>query len=443
MRRPRRLLAILILLVIIVFGLATFGWFLLAEYHYHAAKKALDRYHFAEAREHLRVSLNLLPASGPTHLLAARAARQDGDFKDARFHLDACETQPGSVSEEDIDLERLLLSAQVGPSDDVLADCRSLIDNGHPATVLVLEALIKGFLRQFRIAEMAFFLDQWMKRDSANLQRLYLHGRMLEALSAFREAHADFAAVLKVDPERNDVRFHLAICLQELQKPGDAEKEFKYLRQRQPDHPEILVRLARAHLDLGRAEPAKERLDKVLASRPRYAPALLVRGRLHFRTGDFAAAEQDLRNAEQESPGDYQVAYLLYQVLTRRQKKQEAKQLLPHVNQARTASRRFKEIISCEIKKTPRNPSLYYELGTILMRAGATEAGVAWLKGALKLNPHYRPAHKVLAEYYRRAGDTNQSAFHRKQAAGFAASPSFHSRAGSFRSVKGGSTQDH
>jgi tetratricopeptide (TPR) repeat protein len=317
-----------------------------------------------------------------------------------------------------------------------------LIDNDHPGTFLVLEALIKGLLRQFRIAEMAFFLDQWMKRDSANLQRLYLHGRMLEALSAFREAHADLAAVLKVDPERNDVRFHLAICLQELPEPADAEKELEYLRQRQPDHPEILVRLARAHLDLGRPEPAKELLDKVLASRPRYAAALLIRGRLGFCTGDFAAAEQDLRDAERESPGDYQVAYLLYQVLARRHKKQEAQQLLPRVNQARARSRRLKEIMSCEIKKTPRNPSLYYELGTILMRTGATEAGVAWLRGALKLNPYYRPAHAALAEYYRRAGDSNQSAYHRKQAAGFAASPSFHSRAGFFHSDKAGSTQE-
>jgi hypothetical protein len=58
-----------------------------AWYHYQAAQNALNHYHFAEARNHLAISLRVWPSSWRVHLLAARAARLEGDPEEAKDHL--------------------------------------------------------------------------------------------------------------------------------------------------------------------------------------------------------------------------------------------------------------------------------------------------------------------------------------------------------------------
>ena len=51
-----------------------------------AAERSLAAYDFPAAREHLRECARLRPSDAPAHLLAAQAARRDGD-------LDAAEAQ--------------------------------------------------------------------------------------------------------------------------------------------------------------------------------------------------------------------------------------------------------------------------------------------------------------------------------------------------------------
>src|SRR5262249_62283406 len=108
-RRP-----ILVLGCLVLFGWGVYrgGWLIWIEYHYRAAKQALERRNFTQARAHLGLCLRARPSSIPIHVLAARAARCAGDMDDAERHLDVCQELHGGS--EALALEQALLRAQQG-----------------------------------------------------------------------------------------------------------------------------------------------------------------------------------------------------------------------------------------------------------------------------------------------------------------------------------------
>ena len=72
--------------------LALSGPFVWAGYHQYTGLAALTNYHSAEAREHLEACLRVWPwsRSSRLHLLAARAARREGNFDSAREKPPRC-----------------------------------------------------------------------------------------------------------------------------------------------------------------------------------------------------------------------------------------------------------------------------------------------------------------------------------------------------------------
>src|SRR5262249_3923392 len=100
--------------LLLLFGLlvAWAGRFLWAEYHLRAARPALERRAYPEARAHLDRYLQVWPRSPTAHLLAARCARSTGDFDEAGRLLAACRRL--GADREALALEEDLLDAQRG-----------------------------------------------------------------------------------------------------------------------------------------------------------------------------------------------------------------------------------------------------------------------------------------------------------------------------------------
>ena len=44
------------------------------------------------------------------------------------------------------------------------------------------------------------------------------------------------------------------------------------------------------------------------------------------------------------------------------------------------------------------------------------DLGERWLLSALRLDPHYKPAHAALADYYREQGDEEKAESHSREA---------------------------
>src|SRR5207245_5530305 len=129
-----------------------------------------------------------------------------------------------------------------------------------------------------------------------------------------------------------------------------------------------------------------------------------------------AEAEEWLRKAIAANPFDRMTHYVLQQCLEQQGKQTEAEAQKKELKRVEATIDRMLAITNQLMPKTPHDPALHHELGTILMRMGKDELALRWFHSALQENSAYRPAHESLAQYYARAGDAQQAAWHRQRA---------------------------
>ena len=197
------------------------------------------------------------------------------------------------------------------------------------------------------------------------------------------------------------------------QSAPEALEHFQRLRRRLGDVPLVLVGLASCERNLAHPDEARRLLDLVLPTHPQNWSALAERARLALEYESPQEAEKWLRQAIAIIPFEKDVNYALYQCLVRLVKKKEAETQLAKLKRSEADLDRLRQVIRAAGQKAD-DPSLPFEVGQILMRNGQEAAGVRWLQRALATNPGYVPAHRALADYHERSGNSDQAAAHRR-----------------------------
>jgi tetratricopeptide (TPR) repeat protein len=399
--RRRQFWAGAVLLGLVGGGLAWGVPQLRAWYHFRAAASELRRYHNPQAIRHLHECLRAWPADPDVLLLAARAARRGRSYAEAERLLESYQRARGL--DEACTLEQLLLSAE-RRVEQVAEACWRQVEQGHPDTPLILEALARGYMRQYRLVEARRCLDRWLQAEPDNPQALCLDGLFhLDYEHARSPAERSYARAVEVDPENEEARQGLAVVLIDAARPADAAEQLEYLRRCQPDNFSAQVGLAECRNALGDSAEAVRLVDAVLARQPQFGPALSLRGRLAMQDGQHEAAEAWLRQAVAQSPGDHRALYNLARCLRENGKAEEANERQQELEQREKDLKRFDEIISKEMVQRPRDPALHCTLGQLLLRGGYREEGLYWLHSALRLDPQYAPARQALESYYQGA----------------------------------------
>jgi predicted Zn-dependent protease len=412
--RPWLLLAGLLLLVVGGLG----GRHLWAWYHFRAGRTALEAAHNEEARAHLDRCLEVWRGSVPTRLLAARAAWRTGAFAEAERLLNECR-RPGIKVPDEVTFEWSLLQGAMGNLGEVEEFLVARAEKNPVQAPLVWEALADGYLRMYRVLDALACLDNWKERDPNNPQMWFLRGNVHRQVNAVQVYIDDYRRVLEVDPSRDEVRRPLAAGLVEVGRYEEALGHLEYVRQREPDDPEVLVRLARCRSGLGQGGQARELLDRVLKEHPDDGPALRTLGEIDLQEGKPEEAEVVLRQAVRLLPNDYRAQWALYQALQRQEgKAAEAQAQMARAELLKERNERLAEIRTRKMSQDPHNPALHCELGTLLLSLGYKEVGESWLLSALHEKADYAPAHKALADYYEEQGDPEKAAYHRQEAAG-------------------------
>lgn len=366
-----------------------------AWYHYRAAQADLARYHFAEARLHLAVALRAWPSSRNVHLLAARAARLEGDFSEAEQHLQIC--QRPDPSDPAALLEWALLHAQKGELERVEKFLTDLLRRGaEEGPPLIQEALIEGYIRNYRLRPAEAGIEDWLKRQPDDTQALFLQGCLWQQVQKPQRALASHRRVLEIDPQRDDARWRLAQCLLLLGLSEEANPHLEYLHRRYPQNAQMTVALAVTRFKQGRLDESRRLLDAVLAEHSDNEEALRERGRLALSDESAALAEKWLRRAEKLNPYDPQLLPLLSTALEHQGKKDEAQIFQDRFQQNDRDFQRLSQICLHELGERPNDPVLHSELGTLLLRLGYQEAGRNWLLLALQEDPNCAPARAAL-----------------------------------------------
>jgi tetratricopeptide (TPR) repeat protein len=412
-RVTRRVLTAISALALVFLAAYFVGGYLWISYHFRAARTALEHYHNTAALSHLRHCVAAWPNDPATLLLAARAERRGGNFDAAEELLERFEHVQG-VDNDELTIERTALRAERGDLDAVRPFCQRLIDQEHPATALLWEALTHGYLRRFRLDAAGHCVQRWLQGEPDNPQAHLFLALLHDRKSRTYDAMVEFRHVLELDPERDDARLQLAQHQLDLGLGGEALPHLEYLRHRLPNNGLVPVLQARALDQVGRAGTARELLDDVLAAHPKFAPALIERSRLALRDGDAERAVNGLREAVALDPSNSQAQYQLFVALEGSGQKEEARRQQARLKQLEDDLNRLQEIATRLMPQRPHDPAVHYEAGQIALRVGAQAEGVDWLINALREDPHYLPAHRALADYYRRIGDLGRAAHHQR-----------------------------
>jgi predicted Zn-dependent protease len=400
LRKPR-LWAVALLLGFVAAGFALTTPHLRGWYHLRAARTELQRYHNPQAIRHLQVCLHIWPDDPEVLILAARAARRARVYADAERCLEKYQQSRGF--NEVVSFEQLLLSAERNV-DQVAEVCRRHVEEGHPDTPLILEALTRGYLWQYRLLEARAVLQRWKELQPENAQVFCLEGQLhLDYARAPRAALDSYRQAVQLDPDNEEARLGQAITALQAKLFAEAAEQLNYMRKCQPDNLRVQVGLAECRYALGDRAEALRLLDDALARQPRHPSALALRGRLALEGGQPEEAENWLRQAVLADPENQQARYNFILCLNQNGKDEEAQEQDRQLKQKDDDLKRFNDVVNKELMHKPHDPALHCELGQILLRGGHVEEGLRWLHSALHQDPQYAPARQALAEHYQKA----------------------------------------
>src|SRR5437870_1301278 len=157
--------------------------------HWEQANRASDNEEVASAKSHLEALLRICPLNAQAQFLMARTCRRAGDPTGLR-HLMLAESL--GWPRDQILLERRLLQAESG---DTWTVEESLLDelNRLPAEErLILEALVKAYLNNFRFVDAIELTNPWIQRYPHDWVAYLYRGRAYQGLARWEQAIADF-----------------------------------------------------------------------------------------------------------------------------------------------------------------------------------------------------------------------------------------------------------
>lgn len=411
-RRPRITLGLLGVTLLagtaaVVYGYAVREW--------RVAKVAMSEGRPAAARDPLETCLRVWPNDPDVHRLAARAARQTGDFVAAESHLNTCLRLEGGAS-EGTQLEFLLMRAQTGEVDEVSGLLFGYVDRGHPDTQHILETLASVHMRHFRYGPAAYVLRRWIELFPDSAKAYHFRGWVLERMNQPKGALDEYLRALELDPGMDRVRLRVAEMYLEDKEPLKALPHLEELRARLGDRPEVLARLGQCRYQQGRHAEARDLLERAVEKMPDDPGVLLFLGRLDNEDGHPERAEQRLRRAVAVEPSDTEIRYVLVTSLQLQGRDAEAAREQAEYERHKELLERANHLLQEEARNPAarRDPAAAADIGALLLKIGQHRQGLYWLDEALARDPDYRPAHKVLAEHFEAHGEPQRAAHHRK-----------------------------
>lgn len=402
-----------VLLVVCLITPQAWAW-----YHYRAAIAASARYHPEEARRALLACQGVWKDSSTVHLLASRAARQDGDLETADRELRICQRLSGGATNETA-FEWALLQAAAGNVREVDEYLQKQINHSPDAGPLVWEALVEGYLRNYRAPDAKACLETWLKRNPNDVRALELRGRTYVIGKGIVRGAEDYRRALALDPNRPQTRWQLIECLIVLGTYDEAAENLELYARDHPESPEITSRLARCYNVLNRKEEARQLLDRMLAKFPDDGACLRIRGQIALTdpTDPLAPeAEKLIRRAAEILSEDYQTQWLLFEVYRRHGKESEAQEQFKKAEAVKDRVERLGELRSHKLADQPLDPAVHYEMGILLLQTGYPDVGKSWLQNALELDPNHKPSHAALADYYNKIGNKAKADEHLRKA---------------------------
>jgi Tfp pilus assembly protein PilF len=387
------------------------GCNLWASYQLRLGRQALEAGDLKQARERLRLCLNVYKRSPDVHFLLARAARCAGEYAEMERHLTACERNGGLPAT--VALERVLADAQRGRLKEADKYLRICLDQDYPEAPAILDALALGYLRTHRLPQAMLSLNRLLQLQPDNAQAVLLRARAYDHLQLSELALADSRRAVELDPENDTARLYLVEGLLNADRVDEALSHLRRLRERQPGDPTILAAMARCRVARGETAEARKLLDALLAGHPDHLIGIIQLGKVELAEGNHDRARVWLEKGAKLAPYDLEVVHSLAECYERLGRAEDAKRCF---DQEKAFAKEKQALIEVMIKmlKQPRDPALRLQAGQLFLKAGHAAEAVRWFESALHEDAWHRPTHEALRDYYRQAGRSDLAAVHER-----------------------------
>jgi tetratricopeptide (TPR) repeat protein len=409
-RRRKRFLIISALgLVIAVFGARP----ALVSYHLWQAAGKLKQHHTQQVEPHLATVLELDPQNAQAHFLFARLCRRQGSPEGMQAHLEAA--LAAGFPAERVDREQQFVLAQTGQFRNLTGSAGELLINSGEDGAEACEAVVNGMMLTYQLSAASGVIDAWAADYPDDAQPLFCRGTIYKEYENWPEAIKAFRQALDLDPDRADIRVHLAGAMKTLQKHESAIREYRRCVKETPSLVQAYVGLAECLLITARADEARTILKAALQIAPDGFDANLALGQLELNSGNSELAVDRLRKAIESRPHSIPARYALASSLRTAGRADEAKEHFDRVEEQNEGQAKLSNMLD-RLSKDPDRVNLRYEIGIALLEFGNPAEGAIWLQSVLEFDAQHEQTHAALADYYTSTGEASEASFHRRLA---------------------------
>lgn len=380
-----------------------------------AARTDLDENRPADARRRLERALRVWPWSAEGHRLAGRAARAEGDLPAAEAHLTRALRLAGGATES-IQLEFLLLRAQLGELDTVAPILSDTAEQGHDDAPLILETLARAYMVQLRYRPAYVCLNRWIELRP-NVARAYQwRAWVTERLDNHKLAAADYARALELDPELVSPRLRLAELYLEDKRVPEAAPHLERLYNTDAANPLVRSRLGICRFLQNEPGEARRLMAGAADELPDDPLLLVYLARLEVQEERYGEAEKWLGRILATDPTDNEARYSLVNVYQLQGRTADAARALKEYEEAKSRLLRVNALLKDVADRPNATADEYAEIGDFLLLIGRTEVARYWLERAIQRDPAHKRAHGGLARYYEKKGDAPAASEHQRLA---------------------------
>jgi tetratricopeptide (TPR) repeat protein len=277
---------------------------------------------------------------------------------------------------------------------------------------MVAKELARIYLSSFRFDRAAQVIERWRSLAPDDAQP-YVWRNEIASRSESDPAMLilNDRAALERDPNLDKTRLDLAQQLSKARRFDEAAQVYHDYLKRKPNDALALIGLGQDEFQCGDIEGATRFFESALDARPRDRVALKELAMIEMRLGRLEKACERFEVATKIDPFDHEVRSSYAQAL----------KLLGRDNRARVESAeaaRLREQNDLMMKyrfnllEHPNDLDARFQVARWLIESGHPDEGLRWTKEILRSNPSHTPTHRVLANYYRKQGETGLANYH-------------------------------
>jgi tetratricopeptide (TPR) repeat protein len=403
-------------------ALAPLAWWAapgaLVRYDLLRARRALAELEPDAASIWLRSALVRAPDRAEIHFLLGSTLRRGRSYRPAKQCFDQAERL--GWSKRDLERERMMMRFQTGQIEQAEPYLRKLLeqDLGDEAAEDIYEALVMGYLTEFRVAEARTCLNYWVEWRPESVRARIWRAQYFGSMQDEAKLQTELREVLRIEPRRLHERMWLAQSLADQNQVEAALDECEIAGRQAPGDPRVSLVLGLCRFKQGREDEAQRELETAaakLVDPRRRLQALGLLGQIASAAGDYRRAIRHYETALQCDPSDASSEYGLGTALAKLGSQEAAE---PHLKRSRELEAQFNRMndINSMLTKDIENVDLRLEAAQIARNQGRKNDAAIWMLSALRYDPQRREAHELLAEYFAAEGETALARDHREMA---------------------------